>query len=72
MAIDLSEADHNDMDSFLEFVLDAYANKEVSRLSAVAALAHVLTAAAKDNQGEVLAWFKPAQYQRWAREVNDT
>jgi hypothetical protein len=71
MAIDLTEPDHNNMDSFLEFVLDAYANEQVSRSQAVAVLAHVLTAAAKDNHSEVLAWFRPSQYQEWAREVTD-
>lgn len=69
MAIELTEADHNAMDAFLEFVLDAYAEGEVSRSSAVAALAHVLTAAARDNHGEVLAWFKPDQYESWVKEV---
>lgn len=71
MAIDLSDADHDAMDGFLEFVLDAYAKGAVSRTSAVGALAHVLTAAAKDNNSEVLAWFKPAQYERWAQEIKE-
>lgn len=70
MAIDLTETDHNRMDAFLEYVLDAYADEEVSRSSAVAVLAQVISAAAIDNHGEVLAWFDPDQHQRWAREVN--
>lgn len=70
MAIKLTETDHNRMDEFLEYVLDAYAGEEVSRSSAVAVLAQVISAAAIDNHGEVLAWFDPDQYQRWAREVN--
>lgn len=68
MAIKLTEANHNAMDEFLGFVLDAYKEGRVSRLNAVGALAHVLTAAAIDNDGEVVAWFRKEQYERWEKE----
>jgi hypothetical protein len=69
MAIKLTEQDHNDMDEFLGLVLDTYHQGETSRSQAIAVLAQVLTAAAIDNHGEVLAWFKPSQYRRWAKDV---
>ena len=68
MAIDLTNATHNAMDGFFEFVLDAYKDGRVSRSNAVGALAHVIAAAAKDNDGEVIAWFRKEQYERWERE----
>lgn len=68
MAINLTNEDHNAMDGFLEFVLEAYKDGRVTKLNAVGALAHVLTAAAKDNDGEVMAWFRKEQYERWEQE----
>lgn len=69
MAISLSNADHNSMDHFLGFVLDAYARNDVSKSEAISVLAHVTTAAAIDNDGEVRAWFRPEQHGRWLEEV---
>ena len=65
MAISLTDTHHAQLDVFLEFVLDAYKNNEATRSEAVGALAHVLTAAAIDNEGEVYAWLNPDQYERW-------
>lgn len=69
MAIKLTDTDHKNMDGFLEFVLDAYADGRVKKLSAIGVLAHVLTAAAIDNEGEVKAWFDEGQYARWLEEA---
>jgi hypothetical protein len=69
MAIKLTDQDHKAMDEFLGFVLDAYASGEVTRLQAIATLAHVLTAAAIDNHSEVLAWFNQEQYERWKEDA---
>lgn len=52
MAFRPSEADQNTLDKFLGMVLDAYKSGEVDRLRAVGVLAHVMTAAAIDNEGE--------------------
>lgn len=70
MAINLTESDHRDMDGFLGFVLDAYAQGEANQSQAIAALAHVMTAAAIDNHGEVLAWFRPEQYRSWLERLD--
>lgn len=55
MAISLMDTHHAQLDVFLGFVLDAYKNDEANCSEAVGALAHVLTAAAIDNEGEVQA-----------------
>lgn len=68
MAIDLSDSEHDSMDEFLEFVLNAYKNDEASLNNAVGALAHIIAAAAKDNKGELSAWFEEKQYMRWLEE----
>ncbi|MGQ2931574.1 MAG: hypothetical protein ACT6Q3_13950 [Sphingopyxis sp.] len=70
MAINLTDADHEQMDDFLEFVLDAYKDGRTGLDQAVAALAHVLTAAAIGNECEVRAWFDPDQHERWLDEVS--
>lgn len=70
MSVKLKSADHKAMDKFLGFVLDAYAQGKVSRLAAIGVLAHVIAAAAKDNEGEVKAWFDKDQYERWLEHAN--
>ena len=72
MALTLTEEDHEDMDSFLAFVLDAHSEGVVTGKQAIAALAHVFTAAAIDNQTEVTAWFRKEQYERWLEQARAT
>ena len=54
----LTEKDHRDLDAFLERVLDAYKNNEITRDSARSSLAHVMTALDIGNYGEVLSWLR--------------
>ena len=44
----LSEEDHHTLDEYLNKVLDAYKNNEMSQLEARCELAHVISAAEKD------------------------
>jgi len=53
----LSNVDHNKMDDFLNRVLDAYKNDEISLKSAIEGLAHVMAALDKGNKGEAISWF---------------
>ena len=48
--------------------LTAHAHGNVSLLQARAALAHVLTAAAIQNEAEVRAWLEPDRLARWKEE----
>jgi hypothetical protein len=52
MAFQPTKADHAALDQFLETVLDAYKSGEADRDSCVGAVAHVMTAAAIDNEAE--------------------
>ena len=59
-SIKLSSKDHQNMDRFLEMVLDAYKAGDISRASAVGGLAHVMAALAIGNDAEAISWFKKA------------
>ena len=49
MAIELSERDHDLLDRFLAKVLDGYRSGEITLAEARFALAHIIAAAADDN-----------------------
>lgn len=51
MAINLSKADHNALDAYLDGVLDAYKAGDIPLSTARSDLAHAFTAAAIDNEG---------------------
>lgn len=65
MAISLSEADHQKLDSMLDAMLDACVRGKVSSLDVRAALAHVITAVATGNEGELRAWLEPKTIAQW-------
>ncbi|MBW9072404.1 hypothetical protein [Agrobacterium deltaense] len=70
MAITLKEKDHNKLDAFLGEVLDLYKSDEISKLEAIGAIAHVFTAAAKDNATEVNSWLHdPDVVKRWKSDI---
>ena len=70
MAIELSNDDHKKLDELLGKVLDAYQGGAVSRDAAIGAIAHLVAAAAQDNDGEVKSWVqKPEVYERWKKGV---
>ncbi|AWZ01282.1 MAG: hypothetical protein NXH87_08155 [Rhodobiaceae bacterium] len=50
MALKLSDADHGAMDVYINTILDAYRDGEISQLKARSDLAHAITAAAIDNE----------------------
>ena len=69
MAIKLSERDHRALDAMIDAILDAHVSGEVSPHAARGALAHVITAAAIENEGELRGWLKPETVAAWKRGV---
>ena len=65
MTIDLTEKDHRALDQSLDTILKAYAAGEDSLPAARYALAHIITAACIENEGEVRSWLKPEILQNW-------
>ncbi|MFG1277168.1 hypothetical protein [Xanthobacter autotrophicus] len=55
MTFSLTATQHKEMDRYLARILDAYKSGAISQASAVGEIAHVITAAAIDNAGEVAA-----------------
>lgn len=53
-----TKADHAALDRFLEIVLDAYKSGDAGRDSCVGAVAHVMTAAAIDNEAEFNSYIR--------------
>jgi hypothetical protein len=52
MAFEPTKADQEALDKFLGAMLDAYRAGRADRLRVIGVLAHAITAAALDNQGE--------------------
>jgi cell division inhibitor SulA len=69
MPIQLSSADHRKLDALLNAVLEAHAGGEITVDQARSALAHVFTAAATGNEGEVRTWLKPETREEWRRLI---
>ena len=57
MPFKLTEKQHKELDRYLALVLDAYKDGAFSRSEAIGELAHVMTAAALDNNSELMARF---------------
>jgi hypothetical protein len=64
----LSNADHNKMDDFLNRVLVAYKNDEISLKNTISGLAHVMAALDNGNTGEALSWFNQDDVSFFQRE----
>lgn len=62
MAIDLTDADHGQ--------LDAFTARQVTRMEAMSAFAHVITAAGIGNEGELRGWLKPETVVAWIRRCD--
>ena len=58
MSFDPTFDDQDAMDAFLARVLDAYKDGEIDRNKAVGVLAHVVTAAAIDNEREFKSFIR--------------
>lgn len=54
----LIERDHDNMDAFLESVLDDYKAGTITKSQAAGGLNHVMTALAEGNYGEATTWFE--------------
>ena len=65
MPITLKYTDHRKLDQMIDSVFKAYANDEVSLPQAREAIAHVVTAAANDNEAEVRSWLEPERAAIW-------
>lgn len=58
MAFQPTKTDQAALDQFLETVLDAYKSGRADRNSCVGAVAHVMTAAAIDNEAEFKSYIR--------------
>jgi hypothetical protein len=71
MTIKLSDADHDRLTVLIHTILYAFSAQQVSRMEAMAALAHVITAAAIGNEHELRDWLKPDTVGRYMRSCDD-
>lgn len=69
MAIQLTTTDHKEMDKCIKFVLNCHSTGQASTEQVASVFAHIITAAAIDNDGEVNSWFKNEQYKAWLEEI---
>jgi len=66
MKLDMTESDHQKLDALIDGILNAYKDGEVTLEQARAALAHVICAAAvQDEPFEVRRWLEPERFDRW-------
>jgi hypothetical protein len=72
MAINLSTKDHAKLDQLIKQVLDWHKNGSISDSQALGVIAHVFTAAAIDNEGEVHSWLHdPEVLKRWRGDIGN-
>ena len=71
MPIGLSDGDHDRLTAMIYTVIDGVAARQISRLEAMSALAHVITAGAIGNEGEFRGWLKPETVGRWMLHCRD-
>jgi hypothetical protein len=57
MALDLSQADHDVLDGFLNTILDGYRDGNLTQLQARSAIAEAVALAAKDN-GNITSYMR--------------
>ena len=67
MTIKLSDADHDRLTILIYIILDAASARQVSRMEAMAAFAHVITAATIGNERELRGWLEPRTVSAWMR-----
>jgi hypothetical protein len=65
MKIELSDADHDCLTTLIYTILDAFSARQVDRMEAMSAFAHVITAGAIGNERELRGWLKPDTVARW-------
>ena len=70
MTIKLSDDDHDRLTVLIHTILDAFSARQVSRMEAMAALAHVITAGAIGNEHELRGWLEPRIASAWLRSCS--
>ena len=65
MAIKLSGADHEAMNVMIDRIMAAHSSGKASVGEARDAIAHVITAAAIGNEGELRGWLRPETVDDW-------
>jgi len=70
--IDLTDDDHRHLTKMIYGILDAMTGRLVSRQEAMAAFAHVITAAAIGNERELRGWLQPEIVAEWVRRCSGT
>jgi len=68
MAMKFIKTDDKRLNQLIDSILSAVILTEVSPLQAREAIAHVLTAAAIDDEKEVRDWLDPERVGRWKEE----
>lgn len=69
MSIKLNSADHKELDNFLGKILEWHAKEEITKPEAIGAIAHVLAAAAIDNETEIKSWLHdPTVLADWKKQ----
>ncbi|PDS45761.1 hypothetical protein CO662_36785 [Rhizobium anhuiense] len=70
MAFNINSTQHRQLNTLLGELLDLYKESEFTKGEVIGALAHLFTAAALDNDGEVKAWIeRPDVLQRWKDDI---
>lgn len=57
----LTNQDHNNMDAYLGYLLDAYKSGKIEKTEAIGDLAHVIAAIDQGNINEAREWFKQSR-----------
>ena len=68
--IELSDEDDDQLTALIYTILDAAAGRQITRLEAMSALAHVIAAAAIGNERELRGWLKPDTVAGWMRRCD--
>lgn len=53
----LSDADHNQMDAFLDYLLEEFKNEKLTKSQVTGALKQIIGALDKGNTAEAVQWF---------------
>jgi hypothetical protein len=61
MAIKLTQGDHQRIESFVSFVLEGYADQDVSLSHAAGAIAKLVSAAADDDETDMKKWLQSSE-----------
>lgn len=63
----MMEINHGKLDIFLGKVLKLHKSGEVSLVSAIGTIAHVIAAVEKDNETEVQSWLDNEDLESWLK-----